>query len=59
MKARAGQLAYFYREGKVGDAARHMGPELRAEFDAAIDEQLRGVDDPYRIERCVRAVSRS
>lgn len=47
MRARAGPMAGFYRQGKVGDAARHMQPSLRAEFDAALAEQMRGCDDPY------------
>ena len=47
MRARAGQMTYFFRLGKVGDAARHFSPRLYEEFEAELREQMRGVDDPY------------
>ena len=47
MRARAGEMSYFFRKGVVGDAARHFSPALYKEFDAALQEQMRGVDDPY------------
>ena len=46
MKEQSGN-SHFFRKGVVGDSARHFSPALESEFDAALAEQMRGVDDPY------------
>lgn len=46
MKTQSGGYQFF-RKGVVGDWMRHFSPELAAEFDAQIADQLRGVDNPY------------